>query len=112
MGMTTDEIRLLLYFETQAVDYGGALESVRMNSDDMVIARRWNENGFVSFGRIAFHDIKKHNGIARDYWCVLSDEAWKIAHDERKARCLRVMSRLTVERKGFGESKSEPRPND
>ena len=68
---TRNEKNLLLYFETQAVDYGGTLESVRMNADDFAIAKRWNEAGFVHFGRIAFHDIKRHNGVARDHWCVL-----------------------------------------
>ena len=89
---TRDEKSLLLYFETQAVDYGGTLEGVRMNADDFAIAKRWNEAGF---GRIAFHDIKKHSGVARDHWCVLSEEAWKLAHAER------VMAALKVERKGL-----------
>ena len=98
---TRDEKNLLLYFETQAVDYGGTLESVRMNADDFDIAKRWNEAGFVHFGRIAFHDIKMHGGVARDQWCVLSEEAWKMAHAERRARCERVMATLKVERKGL-----------
>ena len=98
---TKDEKNLLLYFETQAVDYGGTLESVRMNADDFAIAHRWNESGFVQFGRIAFHDIKKYNGIARDHWCVLSDDAWAKAHAERHARCQRLTERLNVERKGL-----------
>ncbi len=102
MELTTrDEKSLLLYFETQAVDYGGTLESVRMNADDFAIAKRWNEAGFVRFGRIAFHDIKKHSGVARDHWCVLSEEAWALAHAERRARCARVMATLKVERKGL-----------
>lgn len=99
--ITRDERNLLLYFETQAVDYGGTLESVRMNADDFAIAKRWNEAGFVQFGRIALSDITKHNGIARDHWCVLSEEAWKLAHAERLARCERVMATLKVERKGL-----------
>lgn len=36
---TRDEKSLLLYFETQAVDYGGTLEGVRMNADDFAIAK-------------------------------------------------------------------------
>lgn len=95
------EKSLLLYFETQAVDYGGKLESVRMNADDFAIAKRWNEAGFVQFGRIAFHDIKKNAGVARDHWCVLSDEAWKLAHAERRARCERVMAKISEQRIGL-----------
>lgn len=101
MELTADEKNLLLYMETQAVDYGGTLEGVRMNSDDFEIARQWNETGFVQFGRISFHDIKKHAGIARDHWCVLSEEAWVIAHSERRARCQRLVDKLTVRRTGL-----------
>lgn len=98
---TRNEKNLLLYFETQAVDYGGTLESVRMNADDFAIAKRWNDAAFVRFGRIASHDIKKHGGVTRDYWCVLSEDAWKLAHAERRDRCERLMTTLKVERKGF-----------
>jgi len=107
MELTTkDEKSLLLFFETQAVDYGGTLEGVRMNTDDFALARRWNETGFVHFGRIAFHDIKKNAGIARDHWCFLSEEAWGIAHAERRARCERLMTKLTVDRKGYAANEA------
>jgi hypothetical protein len=101
MELTREEKSLLLYMETQAVDYGGKLEAVRMNSDDFAIAKRWNETGFVQFGRIAFHDITKLAGVARDHWCVLSEEAWAVAHAERRARCQRLMEKLTVQRIGL-----------
>ncbi len=101
---TKDKQNLLLFFETQAVDYGGTLESVRMKADDFALPHRWSEGGFVQFGRIAFHDIKKYNGVARDHRGVLSEEAWILAHAERRARCARVIANLTVERKGFAEA--------
>lgn len=101
MELTRDQKSLLLYFETQATDCGGVLESVRMNATDFATARRWNEVGFVYFGRIAFKDIKPHGGVARDRWCVLSEDAWKMAHAERRARCDRVMATLKVERNGL-----------
>ena len=102
MELTTNtEKSLLLYFETQAVDYGGKLQSVLMNADDFAIAKRWTEAGFVQFGRIAFHDIKKNAGAARDHWCALSDEAWKLAHAERRARCERVMAKISEQRIGL-----------
>lgn len=104
IDMTRNEKNLLLFFETQAVDYGGTLEGVRMNADDFAIAQRWREAGFVHFGRIAFSDIKKYNGVARDHWCVLSDEAWLIAHAERRARAERVIETLKVERKGLPDA--------
>jgi len=109
---TNDEMGLLLFFETQAVDYGGTLESARMNSDDFAIARRWHEAGFVQFGRIAFKDIKHRSGIARDHWVVLSEDAWRLAHAERRARCDRLVAKLTVERKGLdvAPTTGEPTP--
>ena len=36
---TNDEKSLLLYFETQAVDYGGLIESARMNDADFAKAK-------------------------------------------------------------------------
>jgi hypothetical protein len=98
---TNDEKSLLLYFETQSVDYGGLIESVRMNDSDFAKAKEWDSLGFVQFGRIAHADIKIKNGVARDYWCVLSDDAWLVAHAERRKRSERVMSKLTIQRNGL-----------
>ena len=107
MELTTrDEESLLLYFETQCVDYGGTLESVRMNADDFEIAKRWREAGFIQFGRIAFKDIKRRGGESRNYWVVLSDEAWKLAHTARRERCDRAMSCLNVHRIGLDDQEA------
>lgn len=91
--ISRDELSLLLYLETQAVDYGGALESARMSNADFQIATRWHEEKFIQFERIPRAKIKTHNGIARDHRVVLSDEAWTLAHAERRARCARMMAR-------------------
>jgi len=104
MELTKEEKSMLLYMETQAVDYGGKLQSVRMNADDFEIAKRWNESGFVLFGRIAANDHATRSGSGEDprtHWCVLSDEAWAAAHAERRARCQRLMDKLTVQRIGL-----------
>ena len=93
-AMTSDERSLLLFFETQAVDYGGLIDiKKRMNKEDFDIAKKWNDEGFVKFGRIKFHSILKST-----HWCELSDEAWSLAHAERKARCTRIMSRQTIDK--------------
>lgn len=104
MELTKDEKSLLLYMETQAVDYGGKLQSVRLNADDFEIAKRWNESGFVRFGRIAANDIKTRGDSGehpRTHWCVLSEAAWVAAHSERRARCQRQMDNLTAQRIGL-----------
>jgi hypothetical protein len=92
-----EELSLLLYFESRAVDNGGTLQSVRMNQSDFETAKRWNAKGFVSFGRIAAADLKRYEGLATDHWCVLSDSAWAVAHAERRARAERRMSKLDIE---------------
>ena len=89
--MTSDERNLLLYLETCAVDHGGLVDTKHMNKEDIDIAKKWNNEGFVKFGRIKFNSI-----IEKTHWCELSDEAWNVAHTGRKARCVRIMSKQTI----------------
>jgi hypothetical protein len=91
--MTSEERSLLLYFEIRAVDHGGLVDTKHMNSEDMDIADKWNEKGFIKSGRIKAPSI-----ITYTHWCELSEEAWKLAHAERRARCKRVMSQQTIDK--------------
>jgi hypothetical protein len=77
---------LLLFFETRAVDHAGRVKTVHMNEDDMALAKRWDAEGFVRFGRIASEHLND-NGT---HWCHLSDEAWGLVSAERKARAARM----------------------
>jgi hypothetical protein len=81
-NMSKDELSLLLFFETRAVDHGGLVDNRHMNADDFEIAKKWNESGFVKFGRVVYRNIT--NGCTN--WCKLSELAWMIAHQGRKAR--------------------------
>lgn len=104
MDLTRQEKSLLLYMETQAVYYGGLLQAQLMNEADFEIAERWNECGFVRFGRLSVEDpaaCRETSDFDRTHWCVLSEEAWVAAHAERRARCQRVMNKLTVHRIGL-----------
>lgn len=93
--MTNHERDLLLYFETQAVEHGGAIETARMQGADLEITQRWNAAGYLRVGRIPFrYELKAPGRTRRDYWCVLSEAAWNQAHAERRARCERAMERL------------------
>lgn len=92
--MTSDERNLLLYLETRAVDHGGLVDAKHMNTEDFDIAKKWNEIRFVEFGRIKFHSIIGET----THWCELSEEAWKLAHAERRAKCKRVMSRQSIDK--------------
>ena len=86
--MNKDERSLLLFFETCAVDHGGAVHTQHMNSDDMELAKQWDESGFISFGRIASDFLPLPSG--RTHCCGLSDEAWSLAHAERRSRYARI----------------------
>ncbi len=84
-GMSRDEKSLLLFLETRQVDYGGRVNLVHMNKEDIDIAKKWNDKGFIGFGRIVARNINSDGSS----WCKLSDEVWKLAHKERKARAKR-----------------------
>lgn len=89
MELTREERSILLYVETRAVDYGGLLDAVHMNNDDIEILKRWDEKGFVRFGRLVLENVKNTRTSCQCYWCDLSDEAWTVAHRERKNRAMR-----------------------
>lgn len=91
--MTVDERSLLLYVETCAVDYGGLVHCQRINSEDREILKRWDREGFLSFSRITLESLEllkdKHNTeLVR-----LSEEAWALAHEERRARSVRMSNK-------------------
>lgn len=88
--LTRAERSILLYVEACAVDREGLLDSMCMNDEDIAILERWDKSGFVRFGRLGSEDIKITHTSCRSYWCDLSDEAWMMAHRERKARWLRM----------------------
>jgi len=89
-GWTKLERSLLLYLETRAVDYSGGVDARRMNDEDIAIAKRWNDEGFIGFGRIAFRDVGSPTTPAGSvFWCELSDEAWSIVADLRRKRACR-----------------------
>lgn len=79
---STDHVGLLLYLESRSVDHGCRVDTRRMNEADMDLARRWDEYGFIRFGRIAFCDVTSSGS----YWVELSDKAWEAAAALRAAR--------------------------
>ena len=85
--MNRDELSLLLYFESCAVDYGGRVNQLRMNAQDFEIAEKWNEDGFIEFGRIKIADHNRDGG----YWVRMTESAWTAAHVERRDRAARML---------------------
>jgi hypothetical protein len=101
--MTKDERSLLLFLETCAVDQGGLVDIRHMNDDDKMIVEVWMGDGFIDYGRIKFHDIENFshtNGKQYTHWVNLSDEAFKLAHEERIARSKRLWNSRTWHRTG------------
>jgi hypothetical protein len=96
--MTKEERSLLLFLETQLVDHAGRVNVDHINDNDFRIAERWTEEGFITFKRRPLKEIQKESKKIAHLWtrtsrptrvCRFSDEAWRLAHEERKARAAR-----------------------
>ena len=94
--MTKRELSLLLFLESCAVDLRGRIDVRHMNSEDMETARKWNEIGYVLFGRRKMDDIGTLSTAT--CWCVLSSQAMADAAVERAARQKRSVLDDVVER--------------
>jgi hypothetical protein len=91
--LTKEERSLLLFFEANAVDHGGALNTQHMNDADRAIAARWHEEKFIEFGRIAMASLQATvaaSGHRRTHYVVLGPEALALAQEERRARIERM----------------------
>lgn len=94
--LTKEERSLLIYIESVCVDYGGLVHSQRINEADFAILEQWDKDRFISFCRLTWASVQmlqdKHNSSI----VYLSEEAWKLAHEERRARYIRVNSRPPI----------------
>jgi hypothetical protein len=52
----------------------------------MEILERWRDIGFIDYGRIAAADISARGSL----WVKLSDDAFNLAHQERRDRAGRL----------------------
>lgn len=89
--MTKSELSLLIFLETCHTDYGGPVDIRRMNTEDLEIAKRWNDDNFIEFGRIYSGDLEKQSPST--HYAILSDAAMEQAHAERKERATRMLSK-------------------
>lgn len=87
--MTKDELSLLLYLESVAVDCSGRITDTRMNEADWKNLKKWTKSGYVASGRIAFESLKLVQRTSTQ-WVVLSDKAHDDAAVARKARAKRL----------------------
>lgn len=102
-SMTKEERSLLLFLESRVVDQSGLVDTRYMNADDMDIAKRWHTDNFIGFGRLSMKsidDLQKNTISKSTHWCEFSEEAWELAHKERRARAERsVKSRKWIKSK-------------
>lgn len=98
--MTRDEISLLLFFETCAVDYGGLVRESAMNDGDRAIAKAWSESGYAKYERVSSAYLESGGLKSRNHVVTLSDKAFEDAHRlrrERADRSFKNRTRLTVD---------------
>lgn len=76
-------VSLLLYLETCAVDNGGLVDGRRMNKEEFALARKWNDEGFLFFGRRLLSEIKVPGNT---HYVVLTRSSFAMAGNERWRR--------------------------
>lgn len=82
---------VLLFLEACAVEYGGTVDTDQMSKYAFLIAEKWNREGFINFGRIAYKDIPdKFSHYKFSHFVFLSENAWSLAHQERRERFKRM----------------------
>ncbi len=100
--MTKDQRSLLLYLETCATDHGGTVDTRHMNAEDMLQAREWSDLGLITFGRRGSEFFTTlPPAKQRSHRVVLSDSAWELAHEERRARNTRMRTKLANAGEGW-----------
>ncbi len=89
--MTRAERSLLLFLECRLVDYRGGVATVHMNKEDFGIASRWTDEGFINFKCQPWSDVERSRKMLGSFKMIthtvtFSEEAWNLAHQERKNR--------------------------
>lgn len=84
--ITRDQRSILMYAETCAVDHGGLLEGIRMNTADLSALKELAEAGILTYGRIPGKLLGTFRVRQATHWCDLTDAGWTLAHGLRRAR--------------------------
>lgn len=88
-----DFFSLVLFLETQLVDYGGTVATAHMNSEDFDIAKEMIEEGLITLKRLhsSYAFNKKKNLRHVFYRVEFTEGMWEIAHKERRDRAARLI---------------------
>lgn len=82
--LTRKMASLLRYVETVCVDYGGMVDSRKINDEEREILRQWDRDGFITYKRLTSESIVLLSGTSKTHRATLSEEAWELAHASRK----------------------------
>ncbi len=88
--LSKDERDALIYAESCLVEYGGLLEGMRMNSEDLKALAMFKEQGLLDFGRVPGKLVGNFVGRSITHWVEFKDGAWQLAHQLRRERCERA----------------------
>jgi hypothetical protein len=88
--MSKDERSLLLYIESVAVDNAGLIDNRKINDEDRQILGEWDKKGFIFWSRITWESLQKLTNHYTSTIVRLSNDAWTLAHEERRARNIRM----------------------
>ncbi|MFA5759751.1 MAG: hypothetical protein WC942_10405 [Clostridia bacterium] len=97
--LTKEEKSLLLYAESCSVDNSGFIDNRRVNGEDILLLKKWNNENFVSCKRVCMavlNSRRKSTGEAcyESIFIKLSEEAWITAHQLRKERAERMRLKI------------------
>jgi len=86
-------LSLVLFLETQLVDYGGLVATKHMNAEDMNITKEMEKEGLITFKRLpgdyVFDQERNSRGVT--HRVEFSEKMWEIAHKERRNRAERLV---------------------
>lgn len=89
LALTRAHKSVLLYIESCLVDYGGLLDSDRMNKADHDSIAELEAAGFVVVKRVPAKLLGKFIGRKVTHYAELTETGWALAHEQRKERAQR-----------------------
>jgi len=71
-----------------------------MSEEDFTTAKKWNEEGYVKFGRVVFDDANRASSLHHHltHWCELSEAVWEDVIRLRRERAERGLQNRTYKR--------------
>ncbi|WP_323120020.1 hypothetical protein [Burkholderia alba] len=107
--LTKTEHSIILYAESCSVEYGGLLEGMRMNDDDLTALRKFADAGILAFGRVPAKLLGPLSdfGGKPTHWITFTDEAWQLAHALRRQRAARGSASRTKVDEALAERATE-----